>query len=348
MLVTNKTKLSRKKQGLPRLLGVLRDKVPTTHPSRGGALGYDVMSRIDMLQNAAAGNLVRASSRSLRRWRRNGTHPMEMTGNSGVVKIRGMDLYNFMMYRMIYPKATADEMIRFLFDNNNQNPRLYSRKDIYVTDKILHLTRKRSSTTAHQALLPQNVARRQFFWLQMRNVSRHVLIDIDECGIFLNSCNRSTGVAFSGVRVREEGPYGHDVKFTLIMAIDTSGFKHATFTQIVGTDAVTFYNFVLGILARLAQVVPFQPKMFMWDNLSSHLSPPLINAIYNAGHSIMNRPPYSPVDGPIEYVFNEIENQLKGRLYQIANHNDLNVAMHAIITGLGANFDATFVHCGYT
>ena len=84
----------------------------------------------------------------------------------------------------------------------------------------------------------------------------------------------------------------------------------------------------------------------MWDNLNSHFSPETFTAIREAGHSIIPRPPYSPQDGPIEYVFNVIELQLRLRMYRISSNADLEQNMYDTIAHLG-NTDAYFRHCGY-
>ena len=61
---------------------------------------------------------------------------------------------------MIYPYASADEVRRFLFENNPNNPTIFSRCYIYRSEKIIGLTNKRGSTTASQAMEPHNIIRR--------------------------------------------------------------------------------------------------------------------------------------------------------------------------------------------
>jgi hypothetical protein len=189
-----------------------------------------------------------------------------------------------------------------------------------------------------QALLPQNVVRRRAFWSQVpplgiAGVSRHELIDIDECGLFLETCNRGEGKAFKGVRVREEGPYGHSQKWTLILAIDTAGFKHVRFSPDSGTTIPIFSQYILNLLARLPAHGPH--RLFMWDNLAAHFSPMVVNAIYAAGHRIVPRPAYFPADGPKEFVFCQLECGLKDRLYHIQNTNDLIREVHHVIANIG-------------
>lgn len=177
----------------------------------------------------------------------------------------------------------------------------------------------------------------------VRGVHIVSLIDIDEMGIFLQSANRKCGKSISGVRCREAGVYGHDDKYTLIMAIGSNDFKHVSFENVPGTTAERFQAFIESLLPRLP---PFPPKVFLWDNLRAHYSPQVFEAIYRAGHAIRARPPYCPQDGPIEYVFNVIENDLTLRMYQIRTKDDLERHMYNVIAGVG-NTDAFFVHCGY-
>ncbi len=92
--------------------------------------------------------------------------------------------------------------------------------------------------------------------------------------------------------------------------------------------------------------IPGPVRTFLWDNLTSHHSPVVVNSVYAAGHRIVPRPPYRPCDGPIEYVFNQLEQRLKDKLYVIRSDVDLVHWVNIIVMNL-SGFDATFVHCGY-
>ena len=91
---------------------------------------------------------------------------------------------------------------------------------------------------------------------------------------------------------------------------------------------------------------PEEPKIFLWDNLKTHYSDAVANAIYLAGHSIVPRPAYYPEDGPIEYVFNALENGITMRLHEIRDEDALIHAIHQSIAEIG-NTDPFFAHCGY-
>ena len=134
----------------------------------------------------------------------------------------------------------------------------------------------------------------------MIGTPRAFLIDIDEAGIWLEKCNRKRGKAFTGVRVREPGPYGHGDKWTLILGIDCSGMKWFRFEKVAGTSVETFDSFVNTIVQQLPAAGP--RRTFMWDNLTAHHSARVFNTVTRAGHRVLPRPPYRPVDGPIEYV----------------------------------------------
>ncbi len=51
-----------------------------------------------------------------------------------------------------------------------------------------------------------------------------------------------------------------------------------------GTSAHDFLHFITGLLARLQ---PGTRYTFLWDNLGSHHSNMVVNAVYAAGHRIV-------------------------------------------------------------
>ena len=52
------------------------------------------------------------------------------------------------------------------------------------------------------------------------------------------------------------------------------------------------------------------------------------------------------MDGPIEYAFNQVGNELNKRLYSIKTEVDLVREVQNILSNLGP-FDTLFQHCGY-
>jgi transposase len=68
--------------------------------------------------------------------------------------------------------------------------------------------------------------------------------------------------------------------------------------------------------------------------------------IIAAGHRIVYRAPYYPVDGPIEYVFNTIQEELTYRMHFINDLPTLHVHINAIVASL-PEFQSYFIHCGF-
>mgnify|MGYP005989903849 CR=1 FL=1 len=214
------------------------------HPSIGGTTGYSLSQRIHCLTLAnggiafATGRQYNAPSKpSIYRWRVR-LHHKHPTGNKGYSKLRGINLLLLLIYRLIFPRATADEIRRYLWENS-PDPVLFSRKDICVKEKQLGFTTKRASIMARQAFREDVIARREVFWteplpLGALGVDIARFIDIDEMKLNLQSTNRRYGKSLRGDRIVDEGAYGHDIKYTLIMAIGGNGFKHISFEQVAG------------------------------------------------------------------------------------------------------------------
>lgn len=336
----------RESLGLSRLRKQLSPIPP--HPSNGGSKGYSHADRTAILMNAAARQPTTASTRTIRRWKKEGIRAFKSTGNKATTKIHGIHQRDLLLYRMAYPKATADEVRRFLYEDV-PGSKLFSRSDITRAETRLGMTRKRGSTTAWQAYLPRNILRRDLFWSQppplgVVGIPFHEFVDIDECAIFFETADRNVGKSYTGVRVREAGPHGFNQKWTLLMAIDPSGFVHLKIDTNTGTTSLIFATFVEQVNHRLQGT---GRRTFLWDNLSSHHADMVSFAVLRAGNRIVPRAPYYPIDGPIEFVFNQIESQLKLQLPTIHNEADLVSAIHNIVGNLTSSFGRTFTHCGY-
>lgn len=275
---------------------------------------------------------------------------MQQRGGVPPTNLHGEDGYLLVLYRLTYPKAQADEIIAFIGTNSSTH-HIYSRGDISKREKELGFTRKRATTEAYQAELPINREKSYQFWHMaypygVVGTPRRFLIDSDECGIWLERTNRSGGKAVCGVAVREAGKYYRTgEKWTLILAVECDRVVGFRFKKMAGTSADEFNSFIRDDV--LVNLPPGGPRRtFMWDNLSSHLSTTVHNTVTFAGHRVLRRPPYRPSDGPIEYVFNQVQIQLTRRMYDIKNDNDLKRVMTSILSNL-RGIEATFVHCGY-
>ena len=87
-------------------------------------------------------------------------------------------------------------------------------------------------------------------------------------------------------------------------------------------------------------------KNFLSDNLSAHGNNVVLNVVYGAGHRVIARPPYRPWLGPFEFVFNQLQNELRLRDYAVDNEAQFVQISPRILTTI-QGIDATFTHCDY-
>jgi hypothetical protein len=59
------------------------------------------------------------------------------------------------------------------------------------------------------------------------------------------------------------------------------------------------------------------------------------------------RAPYYPCDGPIEYFFNHLQQQLTMEMYNVSAEAELRQAVAQICQRTNDHFDGYFAHCGY-
>jgi transposase len=131
------------------------------------------------------------------------------------------------------------------------------------------------------------------------------LVFLDECGA-TTQMTRSCGRCQGGERLVASVPQGHWKVLTTIAAITTQGILTAV-TVDAATDAEVFRHFVTEALVpalRPGQVV-------VMDNLSSHKTAGIREAIEAAGCRVLYLPPYSPDLNPVENAFSKIKSRLK-------------------------------------
>jgi transposase len=275
---------------------------------------------------------------------------METIGLSGV--LQGRTRFLLSLYRVLYPKCTAAEINCFLYNNTpaEEEQRFFSGSQITRAEDDMALTRKRGATTACQANLPQNIAKRDQFWTEaypmgILGTPRQRIVDFDEAGIFLETTDRGYGKCFVGKDLNEEGPYSRSTKFTLCMAIggDAEGHRWLTFELKKGT---TIYDTISFLQEMMNDLGPQIRHTFICDNLSSHTNALVRHVVQQGGHRLLFRPPYKPRDGPIEYVFNRLQHELSLRLHEIRNQRDLERSVYDIVRGI-TSFENYFTHCGY-
>lgn len=268
-----------------------------------------------------------------------------------------MQLIQLAVWKRLFPHSSVHETNAFLWNASTDPPgqrRLYSPSQISEAEDRLGLSLKVSSMTARQAMLPINIQKRWNFWhlpypFGQANINTANLIDLDEAGIFLETTNRKRGKAFIGTRCREVGPYGHSAKYTLMMAISADpndGWRHLIMEERAETEIVEFVDFICDIIISIGPGTHARRRCFIMDNLASHRNALIRQMIINAGHRLLFRAPYYPVDGPIEFVFNTIQQRLTEYQYTITDGVHLRQAVQTIVTSIN-DFAEYFVHCGY-
>jgi hypothetical protein len=211
-------------------------------------------------------------------------NPWQMNGNRRAAQVlKGHPLLLLLaLYRIAYPKATAVEINAFLFASTlpGQPWCFYSESQITQAEQWPGLLRKKASTTAAQANLPINIAKRHSFWNSpypygINGTSRATIIDFDEAAIFLESSNRGYGKALIATLCREEGPYNHSQKYTITAAIrgGANGGCWIDFQLHSGTTVIDTHDFIQGIINGANGIGfggPTNRHTFICDNLASH------------------------------------------------------------------------------
>ena len=118
-----------------------------SHPSNGGSGGYDQDWRRDQIIQADQG-LPITGILTVNIEMRAHLEPCYMSGYK-VLAIRDLDLFHLIRYRMIYLKANADEVRRFIFENNPTNAVVFSRLGITLCEQLLDMRRLKAATTAN-------------------------------------------------------------------------------------------------------------------------------------------------------------------------------------------------------
>jgi hypothetical protein len=199
------------------------------------------------------------------------------TGNRFASVFKDHNLLLLALYRIAFPKATAAEANAFLYNSNfgNVNFRFYSASQISEAERDIGLTRKKGSTTAYQALLPVNRLKRWVFWNMpypygIANIRRQDLIDLDECGVEVQSADRGWGKAYVGKRVKQSGPYQKDTKYNLLLAISGDGANPSRWRDIwtgEGTTGRRMIAFIRRIVNDIGQGTAERRYCFIMDNL---------------------------------------------------------------------------------
>ena len=170
--------------------------------------------------------------------------------------------------------------------------------------KKLGLPRKKKSKHASERDTPGVQEERREFAEDVEPIEPRRFVFVDETGV-TTAMTPAYGRAPRGERVEASEPASWE-SVTVIAAMGLGGVK-APLAFEGAMNGATFLMYVEQVLVpalRRGDVVVF-------DNLSSHLSPEVSEAIEKAGASVLPLPPYSPDFNPIEEMFSKFKEFLR-------------------------------------
>ena len=101
------------------------------------------------------------------------------------------------------------------------------------------------------------------------DIRREDLIDLDECGVFVETANKHIGKANIGSRVRQAGNYSKSEKWTLLLAV--AGSLAAERWRLMwlegGTTGDRMIEFIEIILNDIGPGTPLRRRCFIMENL---------------------------------------------------------------------------------
>ena len=285
--------------------------------------------------------------------------PYQRNGGPQPTVFVGRDLLLLAYYRLIHPEARASEVIAYLWNTHGRflnPPRFYHPSQITRAEQDIGLSRKRAAKTARQALSTRIQNWRYNYWhlplpFGIADVAARDMIDIDEAVVTAEDAKRGYGKSFMFHRVRYYGPYsreGGSVRVIMAVSGDPDlGYRFADIQEERGgTTFDEFYRMIDRISLYLSVNQPGRRFVFLMDNLNVHHNPLIVFTLLLRGHFIVFRAPYTPSDGPIEYVFNVLEGALIHYMHRISNAADVKRVLESKIAAM-REFSRFFRHVGY-
>ena len=111
----------------------------------------------------------------------------------------------------------------------------------------------------------------------MGGIPRSRIIDIDDCGLFVETANRPHGKATIGLWVREQGSYSKSEKLTLMLAIcgedgniENPSRRWVDIWTNGGTTIVRMLGFMQHVLEAIGPADMENFYVFTMDNLNLH------------------------------------------------------------------------------
>ena len=159
---------------------------------------------------------------------------------------------------------------------------------------------------------------------------------------FTTNMYTSRGYAPKGQRLTVYEPHGHRHTSTLVGALTTEGFI-APLVIKGALNANIFENYITKILAK--EIRP--GDLLIMDNLSSHKTAIVRNAMEENGIDYQYLPPYRPDFSPIENAFSKVKNGMRNLAKRTFTTlcRGLGTVLKSITQSDARNY---FKACGYT
>jgi transposase len=170
--------------------------------------------------------------------------------------------------------------------------------------KSLGITRKKKTEHADERDRPEVQEERESFCEEVEPIEPGRLVFVDETGV-TTAMTPGYGRAPSGERVIDPAPASWE-SMTVIAALALDEVR-APMVVSGSINAETFLAYVEQVLAptlRTGDVVVF-------DNLASHFTPGVQEAIERVAAEVLPLPPYSPDLNPIEEMFSKFKQFLR-------------------------------------
>jgi transposase len=168
----------------------------------------------------------------------------------------------------------------------------------------LGLPLKKKSPHAAERDTPEVRKKRRSFRREVKPIEPGRLVFVDETGV-TTAMTPARGRAPRGERVEASAPASWE-SVTVIAAMGLDGVR-APLALPGSVNAVTFESYVEQVLVPALH----RGDVVVFDNLSSHLGPAVLEAIERAGASVLPLPPYSPDFTPIEEMFSKFKEFLR-------------------------------------
>src|SRR5882757_6188598 len=168
----------------------------------------------------------------------------------------------------------------------------------------LGLPLKKKSRHASERDTPKVRKKRREFREEVDPIEPGRLVFVDETGV-TTAMTPAYGRAPRGERVEASAPASWE-SVTVIAAMGLDGVR-APLAFPGSVNAATFESYVEQILVPALH----RGDVVIFDNLTSHLSPAVFEAIERAGASVLPLPPYSPDYTPIEEMFSKFKEFLR-------------------------------------